>query len=90
MAVASAQNPVLSKLLMADQDGPLDLSVRKNQDEPEPCQQGEDNAHAGSLVHAHTHAHVSNSNRGKTFTVQESSTDRGSAPGSGVVMVMLH
>lgn len=51
-AVASAQNPVLSKLLMADQDGPLDLSVRKNQDEPEPCQQGEDNTHAGSLVHA--------------------------------------
>ncbi|CAM9327571.1 unnamed protein product, partial [Lampetra planeri] len=38
-AVASAQNPVLSKLLMADQDGPLDLTVRKNQDDPEPSQQ---------------------------------------------------
>ncbi|CAJ1052626.1 ligand-dependent corepressor [Xyrichtys novacula] len=38
-AVASAQNPVLSKLLMADQDGPLDLSVKKSQDDPEPCQQ---------------------------------------------------
>lgn len=40
-AAASAQNPVLSKLLMADQDGPLDLSVKKNQDDPEPSQQGE-------------------------------------------------
>ncbi|XP_051241017.1 ligand-dependent corepressor [Dicentrarchus labrax] len=38
-AAASAQNPVLSKLLMADQDGPLDLSVKKNQDDPEPSQQ---------------------------------------------------
>lgn len=38
-AVASAQNPVLSKLLMADQDGPLDLSVKKSQDDPEPSQQ---------------------------------------------------
>uniref|UniRef100_H3CD85 Ligand dependent nuclear receptor corepressor n=1 Tax=Tetraodon nigroviridis TaxID=99883 RepID=H3CD85_TETNG len=38
-AVASAQNPVLSKLLMADQDGPLDLSVKKTQDQAEPCQQ---------------------------------------------------
>ncbi|XP_012990695.3 ligand-dependent corepressor isoform X2 [Esox lucius] len=28
-AAASAQNPVLSKLLMADQDSPLDLSVRR-------------------------------------------------------------
>uniref|UniRef100_A0A4W4EF74 Uncharacterized protein n=1 Tax=Electrophorus electricus TaxID=8005 RepID=A0A4W4EF74_ELEEL len=28
-AVASVQNPVLSKLLMADQDAPLDLSVKK-------------------------------------------------------------
>ncbi|KAI4795005.1 hypothetical protein KUCAC02_031702, partial [Chaenocephalus aceratus] len=38
-AAASAQNPVLSKLLMADQDGPLDLSVKKNEDEePEPSQ----------------------------------------------------
>ncbi|KAM7009633.1 ligand-dependent corepressor [Tautogolabrus adspersus] len=37
--VASAQNPVLSKLLMADQDGPLDLSVKKNQDDQEPSQQ---------------------------------------------------
>lgn len=40
-AAASAQNPVLSKLLMADQDGPLDLTVRKNQVDPEPSQQGE-------------------------------------------------
>lgn len=47
--MASAQNPVLSKLLMADQDGPLDLSVKKNQDKPEPRQQGEGN------MHAHTH-----------------------------------
>uniref|UniRef100_A0A673B7S9 Ligand dependent nuclear receptor corepressor n=1 Tax=Sphaeramia orbicularis TaxID=375764 RepID=A0A673B7S9_9TELE len=38
-AAASAQNPVLSKLLMADQDGPLDLTVKKNQVEPEPSQQ---------------------------------------------------
>uniref|UniRef100_A0A3Q0SSB8 Ligand dependent nuclear receptor corepressor n=1 Tax=Amphilophus citrinellus TaxID=61819 RepID=A0A3Q0SSB8_AMPCI len=38
-AAASAQNPVLSKLLMADQDGPLDLTVKKNQADPEPCQQ---------------------------------------------------
>ncbi|XP_074542118.1 ligand-dependent corepressor [Halichoeres trimaculatus] len=37
--VASAQNPVLSKLLMADQDGPLDLSVKKAADDPEPTQQ---------------------------------------------------
>ncbi|XP_034543313.1 ligand-dependent corepressor [Notolabrus celidotus] len=37
--VASAQNPVLSKLLMADQDGPLDLSVKKTPDDPEPTQQ---------------------------------------------------
>ncbi|XP_041640097.1 ligand-dependent corepressor [Cheilinus undulatus] len=37
--VASAQNPVLSKLLMTDQDGPLDLSVKKSQDDPEPTQQ---------------------------------------------------
>ncbi|XP_076866737.1 uncharacterized protein LOC143517977 isoform X2 [Brachyhypopomus gauderio] len=28
-AIASAQNPVLSKLLMADQDAPLDLSLKK-------------------------------------------------------------
>uniref|UniRef100_A0A3Q3L4D6 Ligand dependent nuclear receptor corepressor n=2 Tax=Mastacembelus armatus TaxID=205130 RepID=A0A3Q3L4D6_9TELE len=38
-AAASAQNPVLSKLLMADQDGPLDLTIRKNQADPEPSQQ---------------------------------------------------
>ncbi|KAM8841820.1 LOW QUALITY PROTEIN: ligand-dependent corepressor [Synchiropus picturatus] len=38
-AAASAQNPVLSKLLMADQDGPLDLTVKKEQPEPEPVQQ---------------------------------------------------
>ncbi|XP_064370183.1 ligand-dependent corepressor isoform X3 [Dromaius novaehollandiae] len=31
---ATAQNPVLSKLLMADQDSPLDLTVRKSQSEP--------------------------------------------------------
>ncbi|XP_069023037.1 ligand-dependent corepressor isoform X2 [Embiotoca jacksoni] len=36
---ASAQNPVLSKLLMTDQDGPLDLTVKKNQADPEPSQQ---------------------------------------------------
>ncbi|XP_013884455.1 ligand-dependent corepressor, partial [Austrofundulus limnaeus] len=36
---ASAQNPVLSKLLMADQDSPLDLTVKKNQADPEPSQQ---------------------------------------------------
>lgn len=54
-AVASAQNPVLSKLLMADQDGPLDLSVKKNQDKPEPCQQGESNMH----VHARRHISIS-------------------------------
>lgn len=42
-AAASAQNPVLSKLLMTDQDGPLDLSVKKNQDDQEPSQQGERN-----------------------------------------------
>lgn len=39
-AGASVQNPVLSKLLMADQDGPLDLSFKKNQEDPEPSQQG--------------------------------------------------
>ncbi|XP_061626628.1 ligand-dependent corepressor [Phyllopteryx taeniolatus] len=39
-AAASAQNPVLSKLLMADQDGPLDLTVKKNLAETEtPAQQ---------------------------------------------------
>ncbi|XP_028420120.1 ligand-dependent corepressor [Perca flavescens] len=38
-AAASAQNPVLSKLLMADQDGPLDLSVKKNEVDPEPSQE---------------------------------------------------
>lgn len=38
-AAASAQNPVLSKLLMADQDGPLDLTVRKSPADSEPCQQ---------------------------------------------------
>nr|KAF6425103.1 ligand dependent nuclear receptor corepressor [Molossus molossus] len=31
---ATTQNPVLSKLLMADQDSPLDLTVRKSQSEP--------------------------------------------------------
>ncbi|XP_051002508.1 ligand-dependent corepressor isoform X4 [Acomys russatus] len=31
---ATAQNPVLSRLLMADQDSPLDLTVRKSQSEP--------------------------------------------------------
>ncbi|KAJ8418126.1 hypothetical protein AAFF_G00138350 [Aldrovandia affinis] len=31
---ASAQNPVLSKLLMADQDSPLDLTVKKPEVEP--------------------------------------------------------
>ncbi|CAI5775188.1 HTH psq-type domain-containing protein [Podarcis lilfordi] len=31
---ATAQNPVLSKLLMADQDSPLDLTVRKSQLDP--------------------------------------------------------
>ncbi|KAM4594649.1 ligand-dependent corepressor [Fundulus diaphanus] len=38
-AAASAQNPVLSKLLMADQDGPLDLTIRKAQADQEPSQQ---------------------------------------------------
>ncbi|XP_063163869.1 ligand-dependent corepressor [Candoia aspera] len=33
-AGATAQNPVLSKLLMADQDSPLDLTVRKSQLDP--------------------------------------------------------
>ncbi|XP_067272514.1 ligand-dependent corepressor isoform X2 [Pseudorasbora parva] len=31
---ASAQNPVLSKLLMADQDSPLDLTVKKPETQP--------------------------------------------------------
>ncbi|KAJ8250204.1 hypothetical protein COCON_G00221260 [Conger conger] len=31
---ASAQNPVLSQLLMADQDSPLDLTIRKPEAEP--------------------------------------------------------
>ncbi|KAM9327250.1 ligand-dependent corepressor [Gastrophryne carolinensis] len=35
---ATTQNPVLSKLLMADQDSPLDLTVKKPQTE-EPCEQ---------------------------------------------------
>ncbi|XP_057699105.1 ligand-dependent corepressor isoform X2 [Corythoichthys intestinalis] len=39
-AAASTQNPVLSKLLMADQDGPLDLTVKKSPAETEtPVQQ---------------------------------------------------
>ncbi|XP_076002946.1 ligand-dependent corepressor [Genypterus blacodes] len=38
-AAASAQNPVLSKLLMVDQDGPLDLTVKRNHADPEPSQQ---------------------------------------------------
>ncbi|XP_077576056.1 ligand-dependent corepressor [Stigmatopora nigra] len=39
-AAASTQNPVLSKLLMTDQDGPLDLTVKKNSAENEtPVQQ---------------------------------------------------
>lgn len=42
-AAASAQNPVLSKLLMADQDSPLDLTIKKNQADLEPSQQGEHN-----------------------------------------------
>uniref|UniRef100_A0A8C6SE36 Ligand dependent nuclear receptor corepressor n=1 Tax=Neogobius melanostomus TaxID=47308 RepID=A0A8C6SE36_9GOBI len=36
---ASAQNPVLSKLLL-DQDAPLDLTVKKSPAEPPPGQQG--------------------------------------------------
>ncbi|KAK6487423.1 hypothetical protein HHUSO_G8598 [Huso huso] len=32
-AAASAQNPVLNKLLMADQDSPLDLTVKKSESE---------------------------------------------------------
>ncbi|KAM4704436.1 ligand-dependent corepressor [Rhinophrynus dorsalis] len=35
---ATTQNPVLSKLLMADQDSPLDLTVKKSPSE-EPCEQ---------------------------------------------------
>lgn len=35
---AQNQNPVLSKLLMADQDVPLDLTIKKPP--PEPCDQG--------------------------------------------------
>ncbi|XP_053305917.1 ligand-dependent corepressor [Spea bombifrons] len=35
---ATTQNPVLSKLLMADQDSPLDLTVKKSSSE-EPCEQ---------------------------------------------------
>lgn len=35
---ATTQNPVLSKLLMADQDSPLDLTVKKTPSE-EPCEQ---------------------------------------------------
>uniref|UniRef100_A0A667WII3 Ligand dependent nuclear receptor corepressor n=1 Tax=Myripristis murdjan TaxID=586833 RepID=A0A667WII3_9TELE len=38
-APALASNPVLSKLLMTDQDGPLDLTVKKNHVDPEPSQQ---------------------------------------------------
>ncbi|MEQ2249198.1 hypothetical protein ILYODFUR_026954 [Ilyodon furcidens] len=38
-AAASAQNPVLSKLLMADQESPLDLTIRKAQADQEPSQQ---------------------------------------------------
>ncbi len=38
-AAASAQNPVLSKLLMADQDSPLDLTIKKP--EAEPREQGQ-------------------------------------------------
>ncbi|XP_072280523.1 ligand-dependent corepressor isoform X4 [Pyxicephalus adspersus] len=37
---ATTQNPVLSKLLMADQDSPLDLTVKKPQSE-EPCEQAD-------------------------------------------------
>lgn len=37
-AAASAQNPVLSKLLMADQDSPLDLTIKKP--DPETLDQG--------------------------------------------------
>ncbi|XP_075389787.1 ligand-dependent corepressor isoform X2 [Tenrec ecaudatus] len=33
-SAATPQNPVLSKLLMADQDSPLDLTVRKSQSDP--------------------------------------------------------
>ncbi|XP_077935924.1 ligand-dependent corepressor isoform X2 [Gasterosteus aculeatus] len=36
---ASAQNPVLSKLLMNDPDGPLDLSLKKGEAEADPSQQ---------------------------------------------------
>lgn len=50
-AAASAQNPVLSKLLMADQDSPLDLTVKKNQVDPEPSQQGKSNNTDIFLVH---------------------------------------
>ncbi|XP_047220762.1 ligand-dependent corepressor [Girardinichthys multiradiatus] len=38
-AAASAQNPVLSKLLMADQESPLDLTIRKAQADQESSQQ---------------------------------------------------
>ncbi|XP_037327842.2 ligand-dependent corepressor [Pungitius pungitius] len=38
-AAASAQNPVLSKLLMNDQDGPLDLSLKKSEMDADPSQQ---------------------------------------------------
>uniref|UniRef100_A0A8C5MMN2 HTH psq-type domain-containing protein n=1 Tax=Leptobrachium leishanense TaxID=445787 RepID=A0A8C5MMN2_9ANUR len=37
---ATTQNPVLSKLLMADQDSPLDLTVKKSPSE-EPCEQAD-------------------------------------------------
>uniref|UniRef100_A0A673B7B4 Ligand dependent nuclear receptor corepressor n=1 Tax=Sphaeramia orbicularis TaxID=375764 RepID=A0A673B7B4_9TELE len=51
-SAASAQNPVLSKLLMADQDGPLDLTVKKNQVEPEPISQqiSDESSKCSSLI----------------------------------------
>lgn len=49
-AAASAQNPVLSKLLMADQDSPLDLTVKKA--DIEPSDQG---SPAHRIFPAHVH-----------------------------------
>ncbi|KAG1933677.1 ligand-dependent corepressor isoform X1 [Pimephales promelas] len=55
-AAASAQNPVLSKLLMADQDSPLDLTIKKPET-PEPSEQ--DGVLDLSTKKNHSHGSVS-------------------------------
>nr|XP_014351255.1 PREDICTED: ligand-dependent corepressor isoform X3 [Latimeria chalumnae] len=86
---ASAQNPVLSKLLMADQDTPLDLTVKKSQSEPS----GQDGVldlstkrspSAGSASLSHSPGCSSTLGNGRPGRASQHYPDRISQSGDGV------